>query len=197
MLPIEVGVEDINLGTPEKPKMVKISKSLSLEMKGKYAMLMSQFSDVFSWEYYDLKVYDKSIIQHTIPLKPYQKPFHQNLRRMNLKLLPSIHKEINRLSIAGIIVPLHFSNWMFNIVPVRKKTWYIHLCIDFINLIKVFPSSLDVPVMKIIEEIDSEPNEIHKESTKRSIYNSQEMKYSTILQSFMKKSKTFMIGRPK
>ena len=70
-----MGVEDLNIGTLEKPKMVKISKSLSLEMKGKYAMLMSQFSDVFSWEYYDLKVYDKSIIQHTIPLKLDQKPF--------------------------------------------------------------------------------------------------------------------------
>ena len=49
MSPIEVGVEDLNISTSEKPKMVQISKSLSLGMKAKYAVLMSQFSDVFSW----------------------------------------------------------------------------------------------------------------------------------------------------
>ena len=48
MLPIEVGVEDLNLGTPENLKMVKISKSLSSEMKGKYATLMSHFYNLFS-----------------------------------------------------------------------------------------------------------------------------------------------------
>ena len=48
MSPTEVGVEDLNLGTSAKPKMVQISKSLSLEMKVKYAVLMSQFLDVFA-----------------------------------------------------------------------------------------------------------------------------------------------------
>ena len=75
MLPIEVGVEDLNLGTLEKPKIVNISKSLSLKMKGKYAALMSQFSDVFAWEYSDMKMYGKSIIEHIVPLKLNQKPF--------------------------------------------------------------------------------------------------------------------------
>lgn len=31
----------INIGTTDKPKMVKMSKSLSLEMKGKYTALMA------------------------------------------------------------------------------------------------------------------------------------------------------------
>ena len=91
-------------------------------MKAKYAVLMSQFSDVFSWEYLDLKVYDKNIIQYIIPLKPDQKPFRQRLRRMNPKLLPSIQKEVNKLFTVGIIVPIHFSDWMSNLVPVRKNT---------------------------------------------------------------------------
>ena len=62
MSPTEVGVEDLNHGTSEKPMLVQISKSLSPEMKARYAVLMSQFLDVFSWEYSYLKVYDKSII---------------------------------------------------------------------------------------------------------------------------------------
>ena len=75
LVPIEKGVEDVNLGTPDQPKFVKLSKILSPEAKDKYVKLLSKFSDVFAWDYSDLKVYDRNIIQHTIPIKPDQKPF--------------------------------------------------------------------------------------------------------------------------
>jgi hypothetical protein len=38
---------------------------------------------------------------------------------------------------AKIIVPLRFSKWVSNLVPTRKKTGEIGLCIDFRNLNKV------------------------------------------------------------
>jgi hypothetical protein len=38
---------------------------------------------------------------------------------------------------AKIIVPLRFSKWVSNLVPTRKKTGQIKLCIDFRNLNKV------------------------------------------------------------
>ena len=91
---------------------------------------------MFAWDYSDLKVYDKNIIQHTIPIKPDQKPFRQKLRRINPKLLPSIEKEVNRLYKAGIIVPIIFSDWISNLVPVHKNIGEIRLCIDFWNLNK-------------------------------------------------------------
>lgn len=86
--------------------MANLSKSLSSETKGKYMSLMKEFSNAFSWDYSDLKIYDKSIIQHTIPIKPNQKPFRQKLRRINPKLLPSIEKEVNRIYKSGTIVPI-------------------------------------------------------------------------------------------
>jgi hypothetical protein len=98
---------------------------------------MRQFSDVFSWSYEDLKVYDKSIIQHTIPIKEDQKPFRQKLRRINPLLLPLIEKEVRKLFDAKIIVSLRFSKWLANLVPVRKKSGEIRLCIDFRNLNRV------------------------------------------------------------
>eukprot|EP00253_Pinus_taeda_P014994 PITA_14994 len=137
MVPIGKGVEDVNIGTANNPKMVKLSKSLSLETKGKYMSLMREFIDAFAWDYLDLKFYDKSIIQHTIPIKLDQNPFRQKLKRINPKLLPSIEKEVNRLYNSGIIVPIWFSEWMSNLEPVRNKTGEIHLCIDFRNLNKV------------------------------------------------------------
>lgn len=40
MVPIEKGVQGVNISATVKPKMVKLSKSLSSEMKSKYIALM-------------------------------------------------------------------------------------------------------------------------------------------------------------
>jgi hypothetical protein len=129
-------VEDCNIGTEEKPRMVKLSKSLSPEKKVKYIEIFKEYSYVFAWGYEDLKSYDTSIIQHRIPIKEDQKLFRQKLRRINPKLLPLIEKEIKKMYDAKIIVPLHFSKWVFNLVLTRKKFGEIRLCIDFQNLNK-------------------------------------------------------------
>jgi hypothetical protein len=130
-------VEDCNIGTEENPKIIKLSKSLPPEQKRKYIENFKEYIDVFSWGYEDLKSYDKSIIQHRIPIKEEHKPFRQKLRRINPKLLPLIEKEIKKMYDAKIIVPLRFSKWVSNLVPTRKKTNEIRLCIDFKNLNKV------------------------------------------------------------
>ena len=52
-------------------------------------------------------------------------------------MLPVIEKEIKKLFDAKIIVTLRFSKWVANLVPVRKKSGEIRLCIDFRNLNKV------------------------------------------------------------
>jgi len=65
LVPTNKGVEDVNIGTVDQPKHFKLSKKLSPESKAKYVKLLSGFSNVFSWDYSDLKLYDKNFIQHT------------------------------------------------------------------------------------------------------------------------------------
>ena len=130
-------VEDCNIGTEEEPKILKLSKSLPPEQKRKYIELFKEYIDVFTWGYEDLKSYDTSIIQHKIPIKEENKPFRQKLRRVNPKLFPLIEKEIKNMYDAKIIVPLRFSKWVSNLVPTRKKTGKIRLCIDFRNMNRV------------------------------------------------------------
>jgi hypothetical protein len=55
-------VEECNIGTEEKPKMIKLSKSLPPEQKCKYIELFKEYVDIFAWGYEDLKSYDTSII---------------------------------------------------------------------------------------------------------------------------------------
>ena len=81
-----------------------------------------------------MKTYDTSIIQHKVPLKPNIKPFRHKLRRINTALFPIIEKEVKKLMDAKIIVPLRYSSWVANLVPVRKKNGEIRFCVDFRSL---------------------------------------------------------------
>jgi ribonuclease HI len=101
-------VEECNIGTEEKPKMIKLFKSLPPEQKLKYIELFKEYINVFAWGYEDLKSYDTSIIQHRIPIKEEHKPFRQKLRRTNPKLRPLIEKEIKKMYYVKVIVPLRF-----------------------------------------------------------------------------------------
>ena len=103
----------------------------------KYIALFKEFQDVFAWSYEDLKSYDTSIIQHKIPIKEDQKLFKHKLRRINLVIMPLIEKEVKMMYEAQIIAPIRYSNWVSNLVPTRKKTGEIRLCVDFQNLNKV------------------------------------------------------------
>jgi hypothetical protein len=91
-------VEDCNIGTQEKPRLVKLSKYLPPEIKSKYVELLRQYKDVFAWSYDELRTYDTTIIEHKIPLKHGVKPFKKKLRQINPMLLPVIEKEVKKTS---------------------------------------------------------------------------------------------------
>ena len=137
VVPSETEVEDFNIGTTNDPKCIKISKNLPEKARVQYLALLKKYTNFFSWRYEDLKVYDTSVIQHTIPIKEDAKPFKQKLRRINPLLLPLIEREVKKLFEEKIIVALRYSRWLVNVVPVRKKNGEIRICIYFRNLNKV------------------------------------------------------------
>ena len=68
-------VQDVNIGTEEDLKIVKVSSRLPPEIKEKYIKLLKKNIDAFAWSYEDLKVYDTDVIRHTIPIKEDENPF--------------------------------------------------------------------------------------------------------------------------
>jgi len=128
--------ELINLGTEQTPQNINLGLGLSLEEKEAFIKLLRKNKQVFAWKYDDLKTYDTSIIQHTIPMLPDQKPIQQKLRKIHPNLESQIKTELNKLLKAKIIFPVRHSNWASNMVPVRKKNGDIRICIDFRNLNK-------------------------------------------------------------
>jgi len=68
-------VEEVNIGTKTRPKIIKLSRALAPEAKQKYIALIKEYAYVFAWSYSYLKAYDTNIIQHTIPIIKDEKPF--------------------------------------------------------------------------------------------------------------------------
>jgi hypothetical protein len=102
-----------------------LSNSLSKEKKVEYVKLLKEFVDVFYWKCEDLRTYDTNIMEHKIPLKEEAKPFRKKLRQINPMLLPIMEREVKKLLDAQIIIPLRYSEWVANLVPVRKKNGVI------------------------------------------------------------------------
>jgi ribonuclease HI len=128
--------EKVNLGTSENPQCINLGLGCSRQEKAAFVKLFKEFKDVFAWTYNDLKTFDPNIIQHVIPMKPQTLPFQQKLRKMHPKLEPTVQKELNKLLSAKIIFPVRHTQWVSNLVPVRKKNGEIRLCVDFRNLNK-------------------------------------------------------------
>jgi hypothetical protein len=81
---------EINIGSKESPKFIKVGNNLSKREKKMIENLVSEYRDICAWTHDDIKAYKGDIIQHIIPLKKSAKPFKQKLRKINPKLAPLI-----------------------------------------------------------------------------------------------------------
>ena len=120
--------------TETDPKFVNLGKCCSPAERDRFVSLFKQYKDVFAWTYADLKTYDTNIINHIIPIKTGVKPYQQLLRKMHPKLEPLIQSKVKKLLDARIIFKVQHSEWVSNLVPVRKKSREIRLCVDFRKL---------------------------------------------------------------
>lgn len=125
---------EVNIGTSQEPRMIKIGKGISKDERKNLINLVQEYRDVLAFSYEELKAYRENVIRHTIPLKQDIKTFLQKLRQINPKLSPMIHKELQKMVVAGIIAPTRHSSWCSNLIVVWKKNEGIRLCADFRNL---------------------------------------------------------------
>jgi len=98
--------------------MIRLFKGIPFQYRQRYLDLFKTYKDVATWPYDDLELFDTNIIQHKISLKSGMKPYKEKLRQINPLLLPSIEKEIRKLLQSKIIVPLRYSKWVANWVPI-------------------------------------------------------------------------------
>ena len=113
--------ELVNLRTDLKPQNINLGLGLTSNERLAFIHLLKKYKNVFAWNYEDLKTYDTSIIQHTIPMISDENPVQQKLRKIHPNLENQIKSELNKLLKAKIFFPVRHSRWVSNLVPIRKK----------------------------------------------------------------------------
>ena len=127
-------LEDVDLGTMDKPRPVKVAKKLPDEEKKVMVTLLTDFRDVFAWSYEDMRGLDPQLYQHQIHLSTDAKPVAQRRYRMNPNYAAKVKEEIDKLLRIGFIRLVKQATWLSPIVVVPKKNGKIRVCVDYRKL---------------------------------------------------------------
>ena len=146
--------EDVNIGSEEDPKILKIGTSLSPEEKERLTKFLKQHEEVFAWTYEDMPGLDPKLVEHRLVLKPDVKPVKQKLRKMDPRIEQQVKEGLEDLLKAGFIRTIDYPDWLANIVVVPKKSGKVRICIDFRDLNRATPKD-DYPLPSIDLLIDS------------------------------------------
>ena len=80
---LEDDLQDMNLGTAEYPKIMKVSVHIDGQFNEHLKALLLEFTDVLAWKYFDIKGIDPLLHQHMINLKMDAMPRVQQRYRIN------------------------------------------------------------------------------------------------------------------
>ncbi|PKI60850.1 hypothetical protein CRG98_018758, partial [Punica granatum] len=133
-------IEEINVGTEEKPRTLKIGTALDPTQRTQMIDFLKEYQEVFAWSYADMPGLDPSIVEHFLPLDTEKfPPKRQQLRRQRASLLLRIKEEVVKQINAGFLEVCNYSEWVANIVPVEKKDGRVQVCVDYRDLNRASP----------------------------------------------------------
>ncbi|KAG9458861.1 hypothetical protein H6P81_003369 [Aristolochia fimbriata] len=80
---------------------------------------------------------EPKVVIHKLAVLPSILPIKQTQRRFRLELVLEIEKEVDKIIVANFIREVKHPSWIANIVPIKKKSGQIRVCVDFCDLSKV------------------------------------------------------------
>ena len=81
----------------------------------------------------------REVTEHTLHLIPGSKPAKRCLRCFDNERHRAIGKDIAKLLAAGFIREVFHSDWLANLVLVKKKTGKWRMCVDYTGINKACP----------------------------------------------------------
>ena len=106
---------------PDIDRYFKIGASMGSQDKVETLLLLIQNVDVFEWTPYEVPRVDPEFIVHKLNVDPSFPPKKQKPRRSTREHVEVVKSEFHRLKEAGAIKEIHFSEWLANIIVVKKK----------------------------------------------------------------------------
>ncbi|KAL2610727.1 hypothetical protein R1flu_029300 [Riccia fluitans] len=112
---------EVNVGTEDRPKVIRIGATLSPQERQQYVNLLGEFEDVVADDYRDMKGIPPEIAEHRIGLLPNTRPLRSQCYRLNPNYAERVKKELDKLLEAQFIYPVETPAWLSPIVVVPKK----------------------------------------------------------------------------
>ena len=120
-------------------KFFQVGVQLPPQEKQKLIEFLRKNVDVFAWNTYKAPRIDPDFIYHHLNVNLSITPRKQPPRRSSKDHYEVVKDEITKLKQAGVIKKVFYSEWLANIVVVKKKSNKLRVCMDFIDLNKAYP----------------------------------------------------------
>ena len=128
-----------------------IGSKLAEDLKSLLTQFLRQNRDVFAWKQADMGGVDPTVITHRLNTNPSFKPVKKKHRSFAPERQKAINEEIGKLLQAGAIREVEYSEWLANVVLVKKANGKWRLCIDFTDINKACPKdSFPLPGIDLI-----------------------------------------------
>ncbi|XP_077221922.1 uncharacterized protein LOC143855727 [Tasmannia lanceolata] len=144
----------IPLCLEDKEKVALIGSSLSSSIQHQLTEFLQDNADVFAWVPADMPDIDPEISTHRLGVDSTCRPVKQKRRHFAFERRQAIKEEVERLLKADFIREIRYSDWLANVVLVKKTNGKWRTCIDFTDLNKACPKD-SYPLPKIDQLIDA------------------------------------------
>ena len=133
--PSEV-LEDIPLEEGNPEKFTRIGTSIKEKTKRDLVQFLRGNIDVFAWSHEDMLGIDPNVITNHLNVYPSSKPVRQKKRVFAPERDNAIKEDVQKLTTVQFIREAYYSDWLANVVMVKKANGKWRMCVDFTDLNK-------------------------------------------------------------
>ncbi|GKB92244.1 reverse transcriptase domain-containing protein, partial [Tanacetum coccineum] len=116
-----------------------IGSDLTEKTKSKLCNLLQRSLDIFAWTPTDMTGIPIQIAEHKLNVRKGCQPVRQKKRGQAAESNIVINDKVSKLVTAGIMREVHYHDWLFNPVMVKKSDNSWRMCVDFKDLNKACP----------------------------------------------------------
>ncbi|GJW24874.1 reverse transcriptase domain-containing protein [Tanacetum coccineum] len=131
-----------------------IGSTLTEKGSNKLCDLLQRNLDIFSWKPADMTGVLRHIAEHRLNVREGCSPVRQKKKEQATDRNQAIQEEVEKLVEAGIMKEVHYHDWLFNPVMVKKHDDSWRMCVDFKDLNKACPKD-GYPLPKIDWKVES------------------------------------------
>ena len=147
-------LEDVLLQKDDPEKFTRIGTGMKKKARKDLIQFLRKCIDVFAWNHDDMPGIDPSVITHRLNVYSFFKPVRQKKRVFAPEQDKTIKEKVQKLTTTQFIKEVYYSDWLANVVVVKKANGKWRMCIDFTDLNKACPKD-SYPLPRIDQLVDS------------------------------------------